>query len=230
MVTRSVNGHRPQELLVRIDGRDPMSADTVAHLAAVCDQAEDGVGAVRVVAHVSGGPAGAPPPDVTVAIVNRWERVVRRFERLPAATIAVAEGDCGATALDVLLAADHRIATPTARLMLPVYSGATWPGMAVYRLARYGAHASAIRRAVLFGDPITASEALELRVIDTVTDDVTGALVDASRLTEGRVGAELAIRRQLLADAPAYGFDEALGAHLAACDRSLRRAETDRLS
>ena len=36
-------------------------------------------------------------------------------------------------------------------------------------------------------------------------------------------GAELAIRRQLMLEAPTATFEDALGVHLAACDRSLRR-------
>ena len=40
----------------------------------------------------------------------------------------------------------------------------------------------------------------------------------------GRVaGAEHAIRRQLLLEAATTSYEDALGAHLAACDRELRR-------
>jgi isomerase DpgB len=37
-------------------------------------------------------------------------------------------------------------------------------------------------------------------------------------------GAELAIRRQLMDEASWMSFEDALGPHLAACDRALRRA------
>jgi len=39
-------------------------------------------------------------------------------------------------------------------------------------------------------------------------------------------GAELAIRRRLVAEAPATTLEDALGVHLAACDWALRRAAT----
>jgi isomerase DpgB len=42
-------------------------------------------------------------------------------------------------------------------------------------------------------------------------------------LTAGVAGEELAIRRQLLLDAGHTRFEDALGSHLAACDRALRR-------
>jgi len=40
-------------------------------------------------------------------------------------------------------------------------------------------------------------------------------------------GRELSIRRRLLLEAASTSFEDALGAHLAACDRALRRAATD---
>ncbi len=54
-------------------------------------------------------PGRARPDDLTVALVSKWERALRRLERLPAVTIAVADGDCGGPALDALLATDYRI-------------------------------------------------------------------------------------------------------------------------
>ncbi|MCZ9336264.1 enoyl-CoA hydratase/isomerase family protein, partial [Streptomyces sp. TRM76130] len=41
-------------------------------------------------------------------------------------------------------------------------------------------------------------------------------------LAGGLSGKELAIRRQLLFDAANTAFEDALGPHLAACDRALR--------
>jgi isomerase DpgB len=212
------------DLVLRINGTSPLSPEMVAAVSAVCDSAEDHDRHSRVVVHVSGAPEGPRSDGLTVALVSKWERVLRRLERLPAATVAVADGDCGGSALDTLLATDYRIATTTVRLMLPVGDGATWPGMALYRLAQQGARAATVRRAVLFGATVEASEALALQLIDVVTDDVTGALAVAAELTGALPGVELAIRRQLMLDAPTASFEDALGVHLAACDRELRRA------
>jgi isomerase DpgB len=216
--TRSGTG----DLTVRIDGRLPLSARAVTALAAACDAAEDGDHG-RLILHVSGTPEGPAPDDLSIALVSRWERGLRRLERLPAATVAVVVGDCGGLALDALLATDYRIAAPSSRLLLPVEDGAraVWPGMALYRLSNQ-AGAAAIRRAVLFGAPIHAEDALALHLIDEVTDDVAGALA-AAGLSDAFSGAELAIRRQLMLDASTASFEDALGVHLAACDRALRR-------
>jgi isomerase DpgB len=213
---------RPGDLVLRIDGRAPLSAESVAAIGAVCDSVEDRADDSTVIVEVSGAPTGARARDLTIAMVSRWERGLRRLERLPAATIAVAAGDCGGLALDVLLATDYRIAATSVRLMMPVEAGATWPGMALYRLA-HQAGGAAIRRAVLFGVPIGAGDALALQLLDELADDAASALAAAADLSGAFWGPELAVRRQLLLDAPTVSFEDALGVHLAACDRALRR-------
>ncbi|MEV4517459.1 enoyl-CoA-hydratase DpgB [Dactylosporangium sp. NPDC049525] len=205
-----------------VDGAQPISAELVARVGELCDRAEALGGRGRLVVYAAGAPVRARIEGLTVALVSRWERALRRLERLPVALVAVAEGDVGGPALDALLATDYRIATPSARLMVPVGPGATWPGMALYRLAHQGSQTAAVRRALLFGDPIGARDALALQLLDEVTDDVTGALDAVAGLTGNLSGPELAIRRQLMIDAGTTSFEEALGVHLAACDRTLR--------
>ncbi|MBD0423935.1 enoyl-CoA hydratase/isomerase family protein [Streptomyces sp. TRM S81-3] len=214
-----------QDLQLRIDGREALSADWVAAVHAVCDGAEDHAGRARITVRVSGTPDAAWTDGLTVSLVNKWERALRRLERVPSAVVAVAEGTVGGMALDVLLATDYRIAAGSLRLVLPVHDGATWPGMALYRLARHGAGVAAIRRAVLFGTPVEAAEALALRLVDEVADDPDHALSRLGARLSGLSGRELAVRRQLMSEAPSTSFEEALGAHLAACDRSLRRTD-----
>ena len=107
---------------------------------------------------------------------------------------------------------------------MPVVAGATWPGMALYRLARQAAGAALARRAVLFGTPIGAAEAQAIGVIDEVTANATLALEKAMEVAGAARGTELAIRRQLMLEATSTTFEDALGVHLAACDRALRSA------
>lgn len=213
----------PGDLIVRIDGSLSLSAELVAALDAVCERAEDHGDRKPVIVHTSGSPEGAPAGVRTVALVSKWERALRRLERLPAVTIAVASGECGGLALEALLATDYRIATASLRLLVPVESHTTWPGMALYRLVQQ-AGAGAVRRAVLFGTPIVAADAVAMRLIDELTGDEQSALTAAADRASAFPGTEVAIRRQLMLDASAVTFEEALGAHLAACDRMLRRA------
>lgn len=214
-------------LVIQVDGGRSLSAGLVAALGAACDSAEDradrNADRNTVILHVSGTPREPPDDNITVALVSKWERMLRRLERLPAATIAVASGECGGLALEALLATDYRIATPSVRLCMPALARATWPGMLLFRLARQ-AGAASIRRAVLFGDPIPAAEAVAMGLIDELTADTTVGLAAATVLAEAIPGAELAIRRQLMLDAQSVTFEDALGTHLAACDRALRQA------
>jgi isomerase DpgB len=212
-----------EALVVRIDGAAATPAEHTTAVGAVCDRAEDLDGKAVVVLQVTGAPAAGRTGDLTVRVVSKWEQALRRLERLPAATIAVATGDCGGTALDALLVTDFRIAAGSARLVLSAEGGPMWPGMSLYRLARQ-LPAGVVRRAALFGRVLDASEALGLHLVHEVTDDPSAAVTAAVRQVAAGSGTELAVRRQLTAEAPAVGYEDALGVHLAACDRALRRA------
>lgn len=214
---------------LEIDGSLPMSGETIAVLGAFIDQVEE-CGADVAVLHLSGAPSARMDKGIDVHIVNKWERAVRRLERVKAATVAVVIGDCGGVATELLLATDCRLATADARLLLPSASEATWPGMGLYRLANQIGPAR-VRRMVLFGVPVSAMEALQLNLIDQIIDGELGTqegeIALVSGLLNSGAGAELAIRRELMFDATTTSFEEALGKHLAACDRALRRRMAD---
>ncbi|MEU5002613.1 enoyl-CoA-hydratase DpgB [Streptomyces sp. NPDC021622] len=223
MFTNSATAGIDDDLAIGIDGSQPWSPETIAALAAVCDRAEDRGGPGIVTIHVSGAPDDSWSRTMSVPLVNKWERALRRLERLSMTTVAVASGDCGGPALDALLATDYRIAEPTVRLVVPVSDGATWPGMAVYRLSQQ-AGVARVRRAVLFGIAIEADEALDLHLVDQLADEPRTVLAQSPELLDTLSRPELAIRRQLMFDAATTSFEEALGSHLAACDRQLRHS------
>ncbi len=216
-----------EPLTLRIDGSEPLSLTTVKALTTVCDQAEDQAakdenGSEILTVFVSGVPAEGWPAGLDVPLVTKWERALRRLERLPVATVAVANGDCGGPALDAFLVTDIRVATEDTRLLVARDGSATWPGMASYRLVQQ-AGAARIRRAVLFGLPIEAKAGLEHGIVDELTNDPVVTAAAAADLLGGLSGKELAIRRQLLFNATTTSFEDALGSHLAAVDRTLRQ-------
>lgn len=217
------------DLGLRIDGRRPISIELVRAVEAVCDAAEDhhGPGLVRV--DLTGAPSQSQPGRLTVGLVTKWERALRRLERLPLPTVSVARAECGGAALDVLLATDFRIAHPELRLLVAVGGEAPWPGMTVYRLAQQ-CGVAAIRSAVLLGTAIDARTALELHLVDELVEDGVSAFAAVARRACALPGKELAIRRQLMFDAGSTSFEDALGSHLAACDRTIRRALVDPVS
>jgi len=209
---------------VRLDGGTPLPELTAA-VDAVCAQAEEPSGRGVVVLRFPPVPPRPRewPGDVSIQDVNRWERAVRRLERLDTVNIAVAQGTCGGPVLDLLLAADFRIATPDFQLMLPVNDGHFWPGMSLYRLVRHIGLARA-RRIVLWGTDISLAQATDLGIVDQVSgDDLAGAVHTAAVLCGRLSDHETRIRRRLLEEAASAEYQDALGAHLAACDRELRR-------
>ncbi|QFG21434.1 enoyl-CoA-hydratase DpgB [Actinomadura sp. WMMB 499] len=205
---------------VRIDGAAPLSPAVVRELSELCDLVE-GPGGPGLVVLAAGGAPGPSRDGLTTSLVTKWERTLRRLERLPAVTVAVAAGNVGGPALDALLVADVRIAEPDARLVAGTAGAATWPGMALFRMAHQSG-AAAVRRTVLFGAPVGAAEAVAAGLVDEMTADPDAAVAEAAARFGGFAGPELAIRRQLMFDAVTTGFEDALGAHLAACDRALR--------
>ncbi|MET7937425.1 enoyl-CoA-hydratase DpgB [Streptomyces sp. NPDC005322] len=209
-------------LMMSIDGTRPLSIGAVSELTVLCDRAEGRSTGGVVTLCVTGAPGPGWADGLNTALVTKWERALRRLERLPAATIALATGDCGGVGLDAFLVADIRIATPGTRLLMPFDGEATWPGMSAFRLVRL-AGAARVRRSVLFGHPISGPEALAFGIADELTDSPEAAAATTAQLIEEVSGKELAIRRQLLFDAETTTFEDALGSHLAACDRALRR-------
>ncbi|GAA2727335.1 enoyl-CoA-hydratase DpgB [Actinocorallia aurantiaca] len=206
-----------------VDGDRPLSAALVAEVHAFCDLVEDAPDGTAAVVRLSGTESSRLwPGPVGIDLVSRWEKALRRLERAPAARIAIASGLCGGPALEVLLTCDHRIGAPGVRFEFPVRDGGVWAGMAVHRLVAQSGGAVA-RRMVLFGAALPAERALADGLLDEIVEDPE----QAAALLAGSIGrlasGELAIRRRLVHDAAVTGFEEALGMHLAACERTLSR-------
>jgi isomerase DpgB len=178
---------------------------------------------------------GATPADehwwargLTTRDVTRWEKAVRRLERVPAAVVGSFEGRCDGVVLDLLLTADYRIGARDLVLTLPRYEGNFWPGMALYRLTQQ-LGAARTRQLVLWGKDLTADQAVELCLLDEVAAEPHRSLDSACALLGRARGPELAIRRQLILETASAPYEDALGVHLAACDRELRRLSTSEL-
>ncbi|MFE9454370.1 enoyl-CoA-hydratase DpgB [Streptomyces sp. NPDC006739] len=217
------------ELTLRVDPKAPLG-ELTASLNAICDRAEEdpqrGAGVVVI------GLGTIPPDDrcwpvgVETQQVSRWEKAVCRLERLTTVSVAVAESTCGGPALDLLLASDYRIATPDVRLLLPVSEGRLWPGMGVHRLVNQ-VGVTAGRQLLMWGAELTARRAQQLNLVDEITTAPSEAVRSAALLLGRAAGRDLAVLRQLILEAPTSTYEEALGVHLAACDREIRRRGQD---
>jgi isomerase DpgB len=207
------------------------SAEAIWQINELCDRAEDAVCPGPAVLKLIGAEPGEGATtgwagETSVTLVSKWERVVRRLERLSVPTIAVVSGECTGQSLDVLLATDYRIGSPSVRLGLARAEGMLWPGMALHRLVQQVSLAR-VRRMALFGQCLSALEAVELGLLDEVTDDVAGAVSVVTRQASAMAGTELAVRRRLLLEAAVSSHEDAIGVHLSAVDRTLRRTRRD---
>jgi isomerase DpgB len=210
-------------LTARIDGMQPLHEMTSA-VNNICSEVESLTENSVVVLHLGSVPSEQRewPGDVDIRDVNRWERAVRRVEKLAAVSIVAAEGRCGGPALDLLLAADFRIGTPDLDILLPVNDGYFWPGMSLYRLVRHFGLARA-RQLVLWETHISLAQAAEMGLIEMVSEDIAEAIRTTVAQADRISDRETAVRRQLLSEAGSAEYEDALGLHLAACDRELRR-------
>ncbi len=213
---------RLTDLYLEIHAGTALSGALIKTVTEVCDRVEDSNKNYALLLRIDGG-GEAYTPELGVHTVNRWERALRRLEKLPALTIAVVDGACEGPALDLLLTTDYRIATPEAHLRASVVAGGTWPGMALHRLTTQLGVARA-RRLGLLGMDVTAAEALQWGLIDQIAEEPAAAAREVLETLADRSGPELAIRRQLLSEAGWTSFEDATGAHLAACDRAIRLA------
>lgn len=206
-----------------IDSTRPLCPLLVADVNALCDRLESAESSTSAVIRLHGtAPAENWPGDVGIDVVSRWEKALRRLEQGRFAKIVTVEGVCSGPALDVLLTADHRIGAPGLRIAMPVNNDGVWAGMAVHRLTNQlgGLHA---RRLVLFGAELSGQRALAIGLIDQTAKDPAAVAARLAARFARLDAAELAIRRQLVIEAGVTAFEEALGKHLAACDRTLRR-------
>ncbi|MET8289424.1 enoyl-CoA-hydratase DpgB [Streptomyces sp. NPDC005132] len=208
-----------------VDGTRPLTVMEVKAVNDVCDRCEDGDATVLVL-RVQGAPSAVTAVDMRV--LTQWEGALRRLERMPALSVALAGASCGGLALDALLAADYRIAAAGVQLVPSMAAGGVWPGMALYRLGSVSC-AAAVRRAVYFGVPIGLDEALACGLVDelaaaAVLEEPSSVVSRLTARLQAPWGAGLAMRRALLHESASTDFEGALGVHLAACDRELRMA------
>jgi isomerase DpgB len=216
-------------LKIEIDGSSPLSKDLITRLDKACDEAEDRGPRTVMLFHIVGKrdlPASSEwPGNTSTQLVNKWERLLRRIERAGVTTIALVEYACSALALELLLVADVRLISGCGAIRHALAGGNVWPSMALYRLSRQIGEARA-RKLYLDGTDLTARQAMELNVADGMVNDLAGGLEHIAHLVTNSPLDDFAVRRRLMQDSLSTSFDEALGAHLAACDRALRRTST----
>lgn len=208
---------------IELDGAGPLSGDLTRQLEDTLDRAEDlgpsAVMVVHVLGHLNPISLRPWPGQIDIQLVTKWERLLRRIERALSVTVVLVEHTCSALALELLLVADRRLATRNFSMQHAMPGANPWPSMALYRLARQIGESRA-RKFFLESSRTLAQQALDLDIVDELIDHP----VQVEHIFRYAPAEDFSIRRRLMQDSLFTGFDDALGAHLAACDRALRRS------
>jgi isomerase DpgB len=129
-------------------------------------------------------------------------------------------------AMELLLCADLRLSNADFCVPHAILGGQIWPGMSIYRLTREIGYA---RCAKLFleAKDLNAARAKEFDIIRGTVESLAGGMRVISEFLASAPLRDFAVRRRLMQDSLSTSFDEALGAHLAACDRALRQSDQE---
>jgi enoyl-CoA hydratase/carnithine racemase len=164
-------------------------------------------------------------PDTPMDIhgFNKWEKCCVRIERLPKATISLIEGECIGGGAQLALVTDARIAHPDAIVQFDEVHRGFLPGMATFRLAKHVGLGRA-KRLIMQCPRISAAEALDLGLVDTVSADLDAALNDAVTAFGPIHTVAVYLARRLLNESFNVDFENGLGHFLAAQHRAISQS------
>jgi isomerase DpgB len=209
-----------------IDAKAPVYGELIDRLEEFLDAHEELRERPSVLIHILGHDHDHPEVRLeypTLPMQTKWERLVRRFELLDAFTAVVIEGACASIGIDLLLAADSRIGVRGFRVYQAVGRSAVWPSMSLYRVGRQIGLTRA--RKLLQGCGfIDADRAEKYELVDAIVPDSAEAFGYHNQLVLSSNIEDVAIYRRLVNESLQLPFEDAVGLHLAACERALRNA------
>jgi isomerase DpgB len=216
----------PSITTVVIDGTEALSGELTQQLSDAADQAEDSGTNSTLFLRLAGDANCSVeqhwPGCTDIQAVNRWERLLRRMERSDSTIVLLAERTCSALAFELLAIADYRLACHDFRVSRSVPGTDIWPSLALYRLSRQIGEVQT-RKLFLTMAEVTAEECQRLNVVDEVVEGFEDAVLSVDQFLKHAPLDDFPVRRRLMQDSLSMYFDDALGLHLAACDRALRR-------
>jgi len=227
-------GRAARLYLNRPDRRNAIDIAMVSELREVINHLEDS-GDVDVVFLGARGDdfcsgidlADFAPDDVPdIHGFNRWEKVCRALERLPALTLAVCQGECAGGGLQLALACDIRVGGADSWYHFHDVRMGFIPGMGTFRLAKFIGLGRA-RRMALTGRRVDAAEAERIGLIDHLAEP--GRLLKKAQEALDEFGHlnvnTVELIRRLMDESFEFSWEEFLGHFLAAQDRAVRMEE-----
>ncbi len=115
-----------------------------------------------------------------------WDRALRRFETMDKLVLCLIHGYALGGGLQLALAADIRVCTPSAKLGLPAIKEGLIPGLGTLRLARYIGLGRA-KRLIISGEMIDGREAERIGMVDHLVEEAD-AMAQFERIVD-RYGA-----------------------------------------
>ncbi len=102
---------------------------------------------------------------IDVGFHGPWERALRRLETMDKIVLCLIHGYALGGGLQLALACDIRVSTPSARMGLPAINEGLIPGLGTLRLARHIGIGRA-KQMILSGDTISGKQALRIGLVD----------------------------------------------------------------
>lgn len=103
-----------------------------------------------------------------------WDRSIRRFETMDKLVLCLIHGYALGGGLQLALAADIRVSTPSAKLGLPAIKEGLIPGLGTLRLARYIGLGRA-KKLIITGEMINAKEGERIGMVDYLVSEDNAA-------------------------------------------------------
>lgn len=163
--------------LDRPERRNAMHYPAVRDLDAVSQLLADDLD-VRLVAIQGAGPSfcsGIDLDDLSEGELpfdyfEVWERALRRFETMDPLVLCLVHGHAAGGGLQLALASDIRVATPSAEMWLPAIREGIIPGLGTWRLARYVGMGRA-KKMTLLGNRIDGEEGMRIGLADHLVSE-----------------------------------------------------------
>lgn len=165
--------------LDRPERRNAMDYPAVSELDAATQLLADDLD-VRLVAVQGAGPSFCSGIDLKELSAGTlpfeyfevWERALRRLETMDALVLCLVHGHAAGGGLQLALASDIRVATPSAEMWLPAIREGIIPGLGTWRLARYVGMGRA-KKMTLLGNRVDGEEAMRIGLADHLVDEET---------------------------------------------------------
>jgi isomerase DpgB len=219
METRKLSNNATQmKLIIRLDLIT--ISECIQQVQAFCDEVESSSENIIMSLEVYTANDSWLPSQIKEMsqLYPKWEKCMARLEKIKNMKIVCCPNNVSQMALELLMVADYRIVGQKSDLKLVSAQLGVVPTTALYRATKL-LGAQLAKRIFLFGQTLDASEGVNFGLYDECTEDIeTAERRLLGSMTKGVLN-DFSVRRRLIEDSHNLNIHEALGAHLAACDR-----------